>query len=249
MRHQYNLGFISDENIFEHVKHTVESYRREITLSQFNENIVDPIKLTFDSKVYGKTIRQAIEDECFRQIDKSNSNRIGYFHQNLFRYAGNGWTVPAQGFDVENDERHIYAELKNKHNTMNSASSQKTYMKMQSKLLEDDQATCYLVEAIATKSRDDAWRITLDKKHCSHNRIRRMSMDKFYGLVFGDETAFYRLCKALPLIIDDVISENEALALNNSVYDELAKEHSNLLTALYLQAFSTYEGFNRIASK
>lgn len=160
----YNLGFISNKDIYNHVKITVESYRREITLLQFNENIVDPIKLTFDSKVYGKTIRQAIEDECFRQIDKSNSNRIGYFHQNIFRYAGNGWVVPPQGFDVENDSLHIYAELKNKHNTMNSASSQKTYMKMQAKLLDDDQAVCYLVEAISTKSKDDTWRITLDKK-------------------------------------------------------------------------------------
>lgn len=79
----YNLGFISNEDIYRHVKETVESYRREITLEQFNQNIVDPIKLTFDSKVYGKTINQAIADECFRQIDKTNSNRIGYFHQNI----------------------------------------------------------------------------------------------------------------------------------------------------------------------
>ena len=144
--HKYNLGFISDEDIYRHVKKTVEAYRREITLSQYNENVVDPIKLTFDSKVYGKSIREAIEDECFRQIDKSNANKIGYFHQNLFSYVGKGWIVPKEGFDVENEKLHIYAELKNKHNTMNSASSQKTYMKMQNKLLADDQAKCYLVE-------------------------------------------------------------------------------------------------------
>lgn len=239
----YNLGFISNENIYEHVKRTVESYRREITLLQFNENIVDPVKLTFDSKVYGKTIRQAIEDECLRQIDKSNSNRIGYFHQNIFRYAGNGWIVPKEGFDVENNELHIYAELKNKHNTMNSASSQKTYMKMQHKLLDDDQATCYLVEAIAKRSRDDKWKITVDKKPCAHNRIRRMSMDKFYGLVFNDSTAFYKLCVALPDIIEDVLEENKGLILSNSVYEELTKSHADLLTALYMLAFSTYEGF------
>ncbi|MDE5645555.1 MAG: Eco47II family restriction endonuclease [Muribaculaceae bacterium] len=247
MKHSYNLGFISDEAIYEHVKHTVESYRREITLKQFNENIVDPIKLTFDSKVYGKTIQQAIEDECFRQIDKSNANKIGYFHQNLFRYAGNGWSVPTQGFDVENAEQHVFVELKNKHNTMNSASSQKTYMKMQSKLLEDDQATCYLVEAISTKSRDDVWRITLDKKPCSHKRIRRMSMDRFYGLVFGDTLAFYKLCQTLPMIIQDVVSDDKTLSLNNTVYQELTKEHADLLTALYLLAFSTYEGFDKTA--
>lgn len=242
----YNLGFISNEDIYKHVKQTVESYRREITLHQFNENIVDPIKLTFDSKVYGKTIHQAIEDECFRQIDKSNGNSIGYFHQNLFRYAGNGWTVPNQGFDVENDKQHIFAELKNKHNTMNSASSQRTYMKMQAKLLEDDEATCYLVETISKKSKDDVWKLTIDKKSCSHKRIRRMSMDKFYELVFMDPTAFYRLCIALPQIIEDVVADNEGLALKNTVYLELTKEHSDLLTALYLLAFSTYEGFSNL---
>lgn len=247
MRHDYSLGFISNENIFEHVRKTVESYRRAISLFQFNENIIDPIKMTFDSKVYGKTIRQAIEDECFRQIDKSNSNRIGYFHQNLFHYAGNGWVVPSQGFDVENDEKHIYVELKNKHNTMNSASSQKTYMKMQAKLLDDDQATCYLVEVISTKSKDETWRITLDKRPRSHNRIRRMSMDKFYELVFGDSKAFFKLCMALPEIIEDVVSENETFTLKNTVYKELAEGHADLLAALYLLAFSTYEGFDQIS--
>lgn len=246
--HNYNLGFISDEYIFEHVKKTVESYRREITLGQFNDNIIDPIKLTFDSKVYGKTIQQAVEDECFRQIDKSNSNKIGYFHQNIFRYAEKGWIVPKAGFDVENNQLHIYVEMKNKHNTMNAASSQKTYMKMQSKLLDDDEATCYLVEVISKRSRDDAWRISLDGKSHEHKKIRRMSMDKFYSLVFGVEDAFFKLCTTLPQIIEDVVLENPGLALKNTVYEELTKGHADILTSLYLLAFATYEGFDNFKS-
>lgn len=242
----YNLGFISNEDIYRHVKETVESYRREITLEQFNDNVVDPIKLTFDSKVYGKSIREAIEDECFRQIDKSNANKIGLFHQYLFRYAPEGWIVPKEGFDVENQKLHIFVEIKNKHNTMNSASSQKTYMKMQGKLLDDDEATCYLVETISKKSKDEPWKITVDKISRSHKKIRRMSMDKFYELVFGDPKAFFKLCMALPLIIEDVIKDNKNLALTNTVYTELTNEHANLLTALYLLAFKTYEGFEEI---
>lgn len=245
MRH-YDLGFISDKDIYQHVKETVKAYRREITLTQFNENIIDPIKLTFDAKVYGKTIQQAVEDECFRQIDKSNSNRIGYFHQNLFKFAGNGWEVPSVGFDVQNKNLHIYVEMKNKHNTMNSASSQKTYMKMQSILLDDDEATCYLVEVISKRSRDDAWRVSLDGVPRSHKKIRRMSMDKFYELVFGDSMAFFKLCQALPQIIEDVVNDNPGLALKNTVYKELTKEHADILTSLYLLAFSTYEGFQSI---
>lgn len=246
---QYNLGFISDTDIYNHVKDTVASYRRRITLKEFNANIIDPIKMTFDAKVYGKTLAEAVADECVRQIDKSNTNRIGYFHQNLFRYAGRGWTVPKAGFDVENADKHIFVEMKNKHNTMNSASSQKTYMKMQAKLLDDDEATCYLVEAISSCSKDDVWRVSLDGVQRSHKKIRRMSMDKFYGLVFGDSRAFYKLCMALPDIIEDVVSDNEAFAVENTVYGELAQTNGNILVSIYLLAFSTYEGFNDITTK
>ncbi|MEG0807606.1 MAG: Eco47II family restriction endonuclease, partial [Alistipes sp.] len=112
----YNLGFVADEIIFEHVKQTVLKYRHCIDLKQFNENIIDPIKLTFDAKVYGKSFEEIIEAECVRQIDKTNSNHIGYFHQNLFKLVGRGWEVPDTGFDIINVDRHLYAELKNKHN-------------------------------------------------------------------------------------------------------------------------------------
>lgn len=73
-----------------------------------------------------------------------------------------------------------------------------------------------------------------------------MSMDKFYELVFDDSKAFYKLCLALPVIIEDVIRDNQELALTNTVYEQLTKEHSDLLTALYLLAFSTYEGFESL---
>ncbi len=61
MRH-YNLGFISDVDIYEHVRNTVLQYRRSINLNEFNANIVDPIKLTFDAKVYGKTMEEVVAD-------------------------------------------------------------------------------------------------------------------------------------------------------------------------------------------
>ena len=73
-----------------------------------------------------------------------------------------------------------------------------------------------------------------------------MSMDKFYELVFGDSTAFCKLCMALPQIIEDVVNDNETFRLNNTVYNELAQGHADLLKSLYLLAFSTYEGFDNL---
>ena len=244
---EYNLGFISDENIYNHVRETVLRYSANIDLSKFNKNIIDPIKLTFDAKVYGRTMEEVIASECMRQMDKSNNNHIGYFHQNIFRYAGNGWIVPTEGFDVVNEERHIFVEMKNKHNTMNSAASQKTYMKMQNKIVRDSRATCMLVETIAKHSQDITWEVTINengrKQKYSHKRIRRVSMDKFYEIVFGDKDAFFKLCKALPTILDDVIADDESAKLQNTVYEELDK--TDFYKSLYLLAFKTYEGFEK----
>lgn len=235
--HNYNLGFLTDEQIFNHVKDTVSKYRYNIDLESFNKNLIDPIKLTFDSKVYNKSYKETVEAECIRQIDKTNSNHIGYFHQNMFKLAGNGWEVPANGadggFDVTNHEKHIFCEVKNKHNTMNSASSQKTYLKMQSKLLEDDKAVCYLVEAIAKTSQNIIWAAVVNGKKFSHERIRRISMDQFYNLVFNQEDAFSKLCKALPVIIDDVIEEGGIEKSTNTVFEELSAISTDILSRSY----------------
>lgn len=248
MSRHYNLGFISDEDILRHVKDTVITYRTAINLKEFNKNIVDPIKLTFDSKVYKHSIESVINDECLRQIDKSNNNVIGYFHQNLFKYAGGAWEVPANGvtgFDVQNLSKHVYVELKNKHNTMNAASSQKTYIKMQRSILEDDQCVCMLVEVIAKKSQNVKWEIQIDGKRYAHERIRRVSIDKFYGVVFGDEEAFCKLCLALPDILDDALSEIDRNKEDNTVFSELRLISPDILKSLYLLAFKTYDGFDK----
>ena len=129
---------------------------------------------------------------------------------------------------------------------MNSPSAQKTYLQMQSKLLEDDRAVCYLVETIAKRSQDITWTTTVDGRRYSHDKIRRISMDQFYNLVFEQSDAFFRLCKALPVIIDDVIAEGGLEQSINTVFDELNAISSDILKSLYLLSFKTYEGFSNL---
>lgn len=240
----YDLGFISNEVIYTHVKATVLKYRFNIDLAEFNKNLVDPIKLTFDSKIYRRDLETVIEDEVFRQIDKSNTNHIGYFHQNMFRHLGNGWTVPDAGYDVVNEIDRIYVEMKNKHNTMNSSSSQKTYMRMQNTLLQEPTATCLLVEVIATNSQNIVWRTSLDGHSVSHDRIRRVSIDKFYEMATGDRLAFKKLCEKLPMIIEDVVADTTFNTEENTVVEELTNIDPNIMKSIYLLSFSKYEGFD-----
>ena len=128
---------------------------------------------------------------------------------------------------------------------MNSAAAQKTYMKMQQKIIRDSKATCMLVEVIATHSQNKTWIATVDKERFENEHIRRVSMDKFYEIVFNDNLAFAKLCKALPLILDDVISELGSASNHNTVFNELAAISPDIMKSLYLLAFKTYEGFEK----
>lgn len=245
------LNFISDENLINHIKKTLVTYSdtiKSINLDKFNSNLIDPIKLTFDSNVYNKDLETIIKEEIARQRDKTNTNAIGYFHQNIFKYFNN-CEVPEHGFDViftKPNGSKIYVELKNKHNTMNSSSSQKTYMKLSAKALEDPTCECYLVEIIARRSQNVAWYVSLNGQRTGCEKVRRVSIDKFYEIVTGDKDAFCKLCKVLPRLINDIISQNEQLSVEeDTVIQELREKDNNLLKALYLLAFSTYEGFDK----
>lgn len=245
----WDLDFIDRNDFKKHVSDTIKTYDntlKGIDLNSFNSNIIDPIKLTFDSKVYRKTIEEVIKNELVRQRDKTNTNAIGYFHQNLFKYIDN-CEVPNVGFDViytrPNGSR-VYVEMKNKHNTMNSSAAQKTFLKMTTQILNDDNCDCYLVEIIAKRSQNIVWNVSLDYERVSNEHIKRVSIDKFYEEVTGDKDAFYKICKQLPIIIDEIISENNEFVVEDDiVISELRSTNPDILKSLYMLAFSTYEGF------
>ncbi len=247
---KYNLDFISDNDLYNHTLETVKKYSFEMDLKKFNKNLIDPIKLTFDSIVYNQSLKTTIENEVLRQLDKTNSNLIGYFHQNIFKYFSNDWTVPKEGYDIENQKLKIFVEMKNKHNTMNSSSSAKTYMRFQNTLIEDPKSQCFLVEIIAKHSQNIPWVVTLDKiKQPTRENIRRVSIDKFYEIVTGDTFAFQKLCEVLPKVIKDVVANLQSRSKNNTVFAELSKISEDLLTSIYLLSFEKYEGFTNLKFK
>lgn len=250
IKKSYDLDFIDDESLFNHVKETVLAYSFSMNLKEFNSNLIDPIKLTFDSIVYSQGIESTIENEVLRQLDKSNSNLIGYFHQNIFKYIGEGWIVPRQGYDIECPAKNYHVEMKNKHNTMNSSSSAKTYMRMLNTIVKNPDATCMLVEVIAKSSQNIEWVVTLDGiKQPSNHKIRRVSIDKFYEIVTGRQTAFFELCTVLPIVIQDVVDDIKSMTKENTVFKELSKISDDLLTSIYLLSFKHYEGFSKFSLK
>ena len=252
---EYHIDFIDQDDFEHHVSETIKTYDEtlnKIDLKKFNSNIIDPIKLTFDKALFKKTWNEIIDMEISRQRDKSNTNAIGYFHQNLFALI-KGCVIPKVGFDIifnKKDGSKICVEMKNKHNTMNSSASQKTYINMQNHLLKNPNDECYLVEILAPKSRNIVWELSVDKIHCSDERIRRVSVDHFYKIVTGKEDAFYQICSQLPITINKLISNNQVKTVEkDTVVEELKEKSPNLLKALYLLAFENYLGFESFEQK
>lgn len=259
------LSFITEEEFRNHVIATIEKYGEKLDsydIRRFNSNIVDPIKLIFDKMVYHSSWEEIVKNEIFRQRDKSNNNDIGYFHQKIFQYIAKchvpnngeegGWDVIYRDPDgihlATGDCVHtVYVEMKNKHNTMNSAAAGKTYIKMQNQLLQDDDCACYLVEAIAKASQDIKWETTVDKHKVSHRLIRRVSLDKFYALVTGQADAFYQMCMVLPTVIESVVTDSNIRTPNDTVMQELQhiadSQGISIAMAFYMLGFSSYNGF------
>ena len=211
-----------------------------------------------------------IKNEVFRQRDKSNNNDIGYFHQRIFSFFP-GCRVPDNGteggWDViyENPDgiplpdgsvvRRLYVEMKNKHNTMNSASAAKTFIKCQNQLLTDDDCACFLVEAIAKQSQNIKWVTTVDGRKVGHRLIRRVSMDRFYALITGQDDAFFKVCMVLPSIIKKVVEQSGTqLVPHDTAFEELltqarannlGDEDLAFALAVYMLGFGSYSGFNQ----
>lgn len=267
------LSYISEQDFLKHVKDTIEKYGEKLhsfDLKRFNRNLVDPIKLIFDKTVYHVSWTEIVSNEIFRQRDKSNNNDIGYFHQRIFQYIDKcrvpengqegGWDViyeNANGITLPDSSvvHTIYVEMKNKHNTMNSASASRTFIKMQNQLLKNDDCACFLVEAIAQRSQNIKWETTVDKQKVGHKLIRRVSIDQFYSLVTEQEDAFYQMCMVLPNVIKKVVDTMEGSAVpNDTVLEELKEiakmqnvesEELAFAMAVYMLGFGTYKGFEK----
>lgn len=266
------LTFITEEEFRDHVVATIEKYGEKLDsfdIARFNSNMVDPIKLIFDKMVYHSSWEEIVKNEIFRQRDKSNNNDIGYFHQKIFQYIARchvppngeegGWDVifrDPNGIRLSTGDRvhTIYVEMKNKHNTMNSASAGKTFIKMQDQLLNDDDCACFLVEAIAQRSQNIKWETSVDQRRVGHKLIRRVSLDQFYALVTGQEDAFYQMCMILPSVVERVVRGTKGSILpHDTVMDELrsmaasqqiGSEDAAIAMAAYMLGFGTYKGFN-----
>ena len=254
MTNQY-VNFISDEHLLSCIENLHQSYlkaKNKISKRNLYSNKVDTIKLSFDAKFNGIAEEDLIQTEILRQIDKSINNSIGTFHEQVLGGIEGYEVGNLSGFDIKANDDTLFADIKNKHNTMNSSSSEALFQKLARYADDYKKSKCYWVQILAKGSFNEHWKGDINGKEYSHSRVLKISGDQFYALLSGQEDALFQLYKALPRAIDDYIMsiEKENFIKENSALEEILSETENsnrsILDQITFENYSYYLGFDKL---
>ena len=254
MKNKY-VDFISDEHFLDCVANLHSAYlkaKNNITKNNFYSNKVDTIKLTFDAKFNDIFEEKLIEAEILRQIDKSINNSIGTFHEQILGGIKGFEVGNLSGFDIKAKNDTLFADIKNKHNTMNSSSAEALFQKLSRYADTYKKSKCYWVQVLAKSSFCELWKGEINGKEYSHSRVYKISGDQFYALLSGKENAFFQLYKNLPIAIADYLNSIEKSNSNseNSALEEIKKETKTskrgILNQITFENYSYYLGFDKL---
>lgn len=254
MENKY-VNFVSDDHMLTCIGNLHKSYikaKNNITKKNFYSNKVDTIKLTFDAKFNEINEESLIQSEILRQIDKSINNSIGTFHEQVLGGIKGFEVGFLSGFDIKAEDDTLFADIKNKHNTMNSSAAEALFQKLARYADDFKKAKCYWVQILAKGSFCKLWIGDINGKEYSHSRVYKISGDQFYALLSGQDDALFQLYKALPTAITDYLKSTTQNMDNveNSALDELKSENKitkrTILDQITFENYGYYLGFNKL---
>jgi hypothetical protein len=254
MKNKY-INFITDEHLLTCIGNLHNAYlkaKNNITKKNFYSNKVDTIKLTFDSKFNNIDEENLIQSEILRQIDKSINNSIGTFHEQILGGIKGFEAGNLSGYDIKASDNTLFADVKNKHNTMNSSAAEALFQKLKRYADDYKQAKCYWVQILAKDSFCELWSGDINGKEYSHSRVYKISGDQFYALLSGQQDAMFQLYKVLPNAIKDYlksIEETEEIAKNSTLEEIKSETKTNKRTVLdqiTFENYSYYLGFDKL---
>lgn len=248
------VEFISDVHLIECISHLYDSYvsaKKGITKNKFYKNKIDTIKLTFDSKFNNLSESEIVDFELSRQIDKSVNNAIGTFHEEVLGGVEGYSSGKHLGYDLKADDNSLFAEIKNKHNTMSSSASESAFQRLARFADDNKLAQCYLVQIWANNSFEKKWAGIINGKEYSHTRVNMISGDKFYHLITKRETALFELYQSLPRAIEDFLTtidvpKNNEHTLLADISKTAKLSKRGVLDEITFENFFYYSGFGKM---
>lgn len=247
------LSFISDSDYRKCVSSVFNAYngKNEFDKSDLNKNHPDPFKLKFDQSFLGLSDNELVEREKQRQIEKTATNAIGLFHEKMLGSVKGYINLPGQGWDIKSEDELLFAELKNKFNTMNSSSMEQVFIKLQNIAEEHPNAICYCVQILADESFDRVWSFTSHNKKYEHPRVRIISGDRFYALVTGVPDALKQVYDTLSTVCKEVKEKEDYKQLglweDLPLYEQImGQTDKSFVNKIAYDNYKQYIGFNEL---
>lgn len=248
------LSFVTDEHLLSCIGNLYKAYvraKKGISKKKFYSNKIDTIKLSFDGKFNDLTEEELVKLEISRQMDKTVNNAIGTFHEQVLGGVKGFEMGKFSGFDIKANDNSLFADIKNKHNTMNSSSAESLFQKLARYADDYKDAKCYWVQILANGSFNEKWFAIINGKEYSHSRVYRISGDKFYTLLTGEKNAFLNLYKILPVAINDFLKtadteEKEKDSILSEIQTSVNISGRSLLDEITFENFGYYTGFDKL---
>ena len=139
-----------DEAIDRLLDRTEESVQSGLKKRQ--KNVIDPfLSVLTASKLQLNNVTQLKDTDRIGFVLRSISNHMGAFHQEVLGSI-DGWVNHDAGYDLECEKLKILAEVKNKHNTMNSTNMAKVTEGLETAITQKrGHWKAYLVQIIPKK--------------------------------------------------------------------------------------------------
>lgn len=256
-RNKY-VDFISDEDFLKAIKELYGVYKEKANgfdIKKFYNNTIDPFRIYMDTIFQNIALDDYLKNEMSRKIEKSISNEVGSFQEELLG-AIPGFTrykvgdLAAEGVDIVSDDKTIWAEVKNKHNTVKGENQKNIYEKLEKIAKKYPNSTVYYVRIIDKVSQDRQWKIPAH--NLNHPRVRIISGDRFYQLLTGDPLAFKKLLDAFPIALKDYvdslndkerITNGSSMVLFSTIYNDSENNRITPLQQIIRDNFPSYLGF------
>lgn len=203
--HDYGLDWLDQDGLYEVTKKRFGPITRPYTAPP------DPFVMVVQASIAGTSLDAAKEFELSRQINKTISNRVGNWHQDVLGLGKNFETVPHAGvIDVQSvgSYRHpvfakeVIVEVKNRYNTI-KASDEKNLWDSLENLARSQGKIAYVFQIVPKNSErfDQPWKVSGRE---TREHVRHCDGNTAYTMVFGRENALYEVYSALPRILDDI---------------------------------------------
>lgn len=220
------LPFISDKTLVKFTKEVLDKAGvAEVEAeNKLYSNVIDPFSALFDAIRHNLTLDEWLIQEKSRQIQKTLQNAVGEFHQNILGSMV-GWENGGRGgsYDVKNPEKKIIAEIKNKHNTMNSSMAKAVYDNLAGHLQYSEKGyTAYVVYIVPKnpKSLNTRWSPN-QRTIALREDIRRIDGLSFYKLATDYPNALHMLYQSLPEAVSMIINGSPDKVKNSRLFDDL----------------------------